>query len=112
MKKKNTDQDESNAQTPEQLAEKYRAQLFETARKKIALAKRFPAGVVRYRRAAKTGPNREFALVWWLPREHGRPKVEIMAWSDLERIASEVPDSTVEAWYVAYGQSNVFDAQD
>lgn len=107
-----TKNEESKAQTPQQLADAFRSQLFETARKRIALTKKYPAGVVRYRRAARTGPNREFALVWFLPRGEGKTRVEIMAWSDLERIASEVPDSTVEAWYVAYGQSTVFDAQD
>jgi hypothetical protein len=105
MNKKNTDQDESNVQTPQEIAESYRHDLFEITRKRIALARKYPPGVVRYKRAARTGPNREWAVIWFLPRGEGKPRVEVMAWDELERIASEIPDQIVEAWYAGFGQS-------
>jgi len=100
-----TKNEESNVQTPQEIAENYRRNLFEITRKRIALAKKYPPGVVRYKRAAKTGPNREWAVVWFLPRGEGKPTVEVLAWSDLERIAAQIPDSIVEAWYAGFGQS-------
>jgi len=85
----------SRAKTPEQLAEAYEKQLFETTRRSIAMQRYHPGAICRWRRAAPSGPNSKLAVVSiTYPLEKKR---ETLVWSydRVERLAAEVSDQDV-----------------
>lgn len=92
------------ARTPEELAEKYRVQLVETARRSIAMRRHLPGCVVRWRRATPTGPNSEVALVFIL-RPGEEPRTEIWPYARIEELAAQVTNEDVLAELVRWGGS-------
>jgi hypothetical protein len=82
--------------TIEQIAENYRNQLVETARRCVALRRRFPGCVVRWKRAAVRGPNQDQAVV--IVFEPGaQPQVLDCPYSRIEELASKVTDAEAYA---------------
>lgn len=67
---------ESKSLPPAELADNYRRQLIETARRCIAMRKHLRGCVCRWRRAARTGPNSELALVF-IMRPGEAPTTEV-----------------------------------
>ena len=76
------------------LATNFEHQLVETARRCIAMRRQFPGVVCRWRRAARTGPNSDLALVFtW--RKGLPPEIEIWPYARIEQLAAEITDDEV-----------------
>lgn len=67
----------------------------QTTRRRLAIKRMFP-DLLRYRRAAKTGPNADFYLVMLWP-DGDEPKVEIVPAADVDTHGELIPDSEVRA---------------
>ena len=78
------------------LAANFEHQLIETARRCIAMRRQFPGLVCRWRRAARTGPNSDLALVFiW--RMGTPPQTEVWPYARIEQLASEITDDEARA---------------
>jgi hypothetical protein len=86
----------SKALPVEELLGSFEQQVVETARRSIAMRRQFPGVICRWKRAARTGPNSDLALIiTWPP---GQPrKTEIWPFARSERLAAEVTDEEVFA---------------
>ncbi len=79
---------------PDELAANFKRQMVETARRCIAMRRRFPDAVCRWRRAARTGPNSELAVVFLL-RPGQAPAAEVWPYSRIEELAAGITDQEV-----------------
>jgi hypothetical protein len=86
----------SKAQPPVELAENFRRQIVETTRRHLAMRRFWPDGLCRFRRAAKTGPNSELALVFLWKRGQ-EPRVEVWPYATIEKLAAVITDAEVFA---------------
>jgi len=77
--------------SPYEIAANFKRQLVETARRCIAMRRRFPDAVCRWRRAARTGPNSELALVFVL-RPDEEPVTEVWPYNRIDELAAGVSD--------------------
>ena len=87
---------ESKTLPPAELADNFRRQLIETARRCIAMRRHLRGCVCRWRRAARTGPNSELALVFIL-RPDQAPTTEIWPYAKIDELAAAVSDEEVFA---------------
>ena len=86
----------SKAQPSEALAENFRQQLLETARRCLAMRRQFPGAVCRWRRAARTGLNSDLALVFiW--RKGEPPQTEVWPYAKIEQLAAGITDEEARA---------------
>jgi hypothetical protein len=86
----------SNALPAEELLSNFEQQVVEAARRSIAMRRQFPGVICRWKRAARTGPNADLALiVTW--REGQPRKTQIWPYARIERLASEISDEEVFA---------------
>lgn len=98
---------ESKAAPIQELADAYKGQIIETTRKVIAVRERFDhyGGLVRFRRAAPTGPNRDTALIFILVP--GRePDVLVVPYAQIEDWARGITDQQVFEHMLAHAQPN------
>ena len=82
--------------TPDQLADTFRSGLIETTRRSIAMRRHFHGAKVRWRRAARTGPNAAFALLCVI-RPGQAPAVEVWPYQRIDELASSVTDDEVNS---------------
>jgi len=77
-----------------ELLDNFDRQIVETTRRSLAMRRRFPDAICRWRRAATIGPNSELALVFiW---REGQPRQkEAWPYAEIERLAAEVSDEEV-----------------
>jgi hypothetical protein len=81
--------------TPSAIARNYSHQLVETTRKKIALERMYPGfDIIRFKRAAVTGPNSVYAVLF-LKAIGERPVISAIPYARIERAAEAVPDEEV-----------------
>lgn len=79
-----------------EIADNFCNQLVENTRKRLALRKRFPGLYVRYKRAAYSGPNSEFAvLVTKVPGQP--PETNWCPYARLEELAEAITNEEVYA---------------
>lgn len=94
---------ESRALKPDELAGNFRMQMIETARRRLALRRHFPGAVVRWKRAARKGPNADLALVCVI-RPGQAPTAEVWPYSRIEALAAQVSDAEVWAELQGHGE--------
>lgn len=77
-----------------ELLDNFERQIVETTRRSLAMRRRYPEAVCRWRRAATTGPNSDLALVFtWV--EGQPPQKEVWPYARIEQLAAEVSDAEV-----------------
>ena len=96
------DQD-SRIPSPHELAADFRMQVLETARRRLALRRHFSGAVVRWRRAARKGPNAAWALLCVI-RPGQAPTAEVWPYSRIEGLATQVSDAEVWAELQGHGE--------
>lgn len=86
----------SSPVSPDMLAANFERQLIETARRCIAMRRALSGAVCRWRRAARTGPNSDMALVFiW--RKGMPPQTEVWPYARIEQLAAAVTEEEVRA---------------
>jgi len=107
MKQEMKEEMKSKAQPIEVLAERHRQTMFETTRKRLALRRAFPGKLVRYRRAAVTGPNAEYVLVFLADGQGAT--IEHWPLARFEQLAAGVSDAEVLAEYARLAEARSTD---
>lgn len=90
----------------EEIASDYVDQIWETTRKTLAMRKRYQGAFVRFRRAAKEGPNADFAVVIIVYPGNPTPVSEIISYAMIELLAEEVTDAEVAEWLTRYTEES------
>lgn len=86
----------------EEIAADYAEQHWTTTRRSIALSRKFPGAFVRYRRAAKDGPNSVFAVLFIFKPGDTKGRSEIWPFASIERLGEQVTDAEVAEWLTRY----------
>lgn len=87
---------DSTSLSPAELADNFKRQQMETTRRCIAIRRHFHGSVCRWRRAARTGPNSELAVVFILsPGE--APTTEVWPYEKIIELAAAITDEEVFA---------------
>ncbi|MCP5524100.1 MAG: hypothetical protein H7A46_21390 [Verrucomicrobiales bacterium] len=81
---------------PTELAESFQSRILETTRRTLAMRRYHQGRICRWRRAARSGPNSDIALVFVWDGD-APPEVEIWPYAKVERLAAEVTDEEVFA---------------
>ena len=82
--------------TPPDIAQNYKVQIVETTRRTLALRKRFPGAMVKFKRAATSGKNYDWAVI--LIKHKGKPPMVIEClYKNIDDLAASVTDEEVFA---------------
>jgi hypothetical protein len=82
--------------SPAELAANFQRQLIETAKRCLAMRRHHPNAFCRWRRAARSGPNSELALIF-LWRKGQAPVTELWPYARIEELAAAISDQEAYA---------------
>jgi hypothetical protein len=92
--------------SPEELSANFKRQMIETARRCVAMRRRFPGAVCHWRRAARTGSSSGLALVFIL-HPGKEPVTEVWPYSRIEELATGVSDDEAFAELIRHNDADL-----